>query len=204
MFSSLQPSDKQETAHRPWGGGSVPINLFFALLPTPETVAPIATLGETVCGAHGLRGRPIWPDRLHLTLLPVGSPKWDLAEIVRRARNAARRVRAAPFEIALDITESFYVRDRHPFVLGSGDGVQKLTALRKHLAFEMAREGFQDLSRSPFSAHMTLMWADHGVDEYPIAPIRWTVRDFVLVMSLVGRSRHEYLARWPLGAQGDF
>jgi RNA 2',3'-cyclic 3'-phosphodiesterase len=199
MFSIVKTTDRQESGQRPWGEAAVPVNLFFALLPEHDSVAPISQLGETVCGAHKFRGKPIWPDRLHLTLLPVGDRDLDLAEIVRRARNAAMRVHAAPFEMALDITESFTVRqESHPFVLGSGDGLQKLTALRRSLAQEMAREGFHDYSRTSFTPHMTLMWADRCVDEYPVAPIRWTVRDFVLVMSLVGKSRHEYLARWPL------
>jgi 2'-5' RNA ligase len=29
-------------------------------------------------------------------------------------------------------------------------------------------------------------------------PITWTVRDFVLIHSLVGRSQHKHLARWQL------
>ena len=88
------------------------------------------------------------------------------------------------------------MRDRYPFVLGSGDGLHKFTALQKYLAYELACEGFEGSRGS--APHMTLMWADRGVGEYPVAPIRWVVRDFVLVMSLVGKSRHEYLARWPL------
>ena len=49
-----------------------------------------------------------------------------------------------------------------------------------------------------FRPHMTLIWASRRVDEYPIVPIRWTVREFVLVRSHVGQSRHEYIGRWPL------
>jgi RNA 2',3'-cyclic 3'-phosphodiesterase len=194
MFSTAH--DRQDLDRRPWSEAHAAINLFFALLPEAEIVPPISQLGETVCGAHRFRGKPVWPDRLHLTLLPVGNPHWDLEKLVRRASIAAARVRAAPFEIALDITESFSVRDRYPFVLGSGEGLQKFTALQKHLAYELACEGFEGARGS--APHMTLMWADHGVDEYPIAPIRWTVRDFVLVRSYVGQSRHEYAGRWPL------
>ncbi|HTT96601.1 MAG TPA: 2'-5' RNA ligase family protein [Rhizomicrobium sp.] len=197
MFSYSPAQDREDAGHRPWSAEAVPVNLFFALLPEPGTVPPISQLGEIVCGAHRFRGKPIWPDRLHLTLLPVGNPHGGLEESVRRARIAAARVRAMPFEIALDITESFSVRDRYPFVLGSGDGLHKFTALQKVLAYEMACEGFEGLSRIS-APHMTLMWADRDVGEYPIAPIRWTVRDFVLVRSHVGQSRHEHIGRWPL------
>ena len=197
MFYSAQAHKRQEVGLRLWSDARVPINLFFALLPKPETVPPISHLGETVCCAHKFRGKPVWPDRLHLTLLPVGHDLWDTTETVRRAKIAAARVRAAPLEIALDIAESFSVRDRYPFVLGSGDGLHKFTALQKHLAYELACEGFEGPSHMS-AAHMTLMWADHSVDEYPIAPIRWMASEFVLVCSYVGRSRHAYIGRWPL------
>jgi 2'-5' RNA ligase len=197
MFLSTNESDRHEIGLRPRSDACVPVNLFFALLPECETVAPISQLGEAICGAHKFRGKPIWPDRLHLTLLPVGNPDWSLAESIPRASIAAARVRATPFEIALDVTESFSVRDRHPFVLGSGEGLQKFTALQKYLAYELACEGFEGSRVS--APHMTLMWADHCVDEYPIAPIRWMAREFVLVRSYVGKSTHEYIGRWPLG-----
>jgi 2'-5' RNA ligase len=32
-----------------------------------------------------------------------------------------------------------------------------------------------------------------------VEPIRWTVREFVLVHSLLGQTRHVPLARWSLG-----
>ena len=41
-------------------------------------------------------------------------------------------------------------------------------------------------------------WADSWVEQYPTLPIAWTVREFALVLSHVGQSRHEYLARWKL------
>jgi 2'-5' RNA ligase len=49
-----------------------------------------------------------------------------------------------------------------------------------------------------YTPHVTLLWADQCVGDYPIYPICWTVEDFVLVLSLRGQSRHIHLARWPL------
>jgi hypothetical protein len=45
-----------------------------------------------------------------------------------------------------------------------------------------------------------LLYGDLMVAGRSIEPIRWVVRDFVLVQSLRGRSRsrHIHLARWPL------
>jgi 2'-5' RNA ligase len=47
---------------------------------------------------------------------------------------------------------------------------------------------------------MTLLYGDRVMAVRSIEPIRWAVRDFVLVQSQrgPGRSRHIHLARWPL------
>ena len=59
----------------------------------------------------------------------------------------------------------------------------------------MLNAGFEVHS---FTPHVTLLWADRRVDEYPIAPISWTVREFVLTASLQGYARHIDVASWPL------
>ena len=179
-----------------------PYNLFFALLPEPEIVSQVADLGTTVCRAHRFRGKPVWPDRLHMTLLSAVDPDCGLIENVNTATRAADRIDAVAFDVALDITESFQLRrESHPFVLASGDGVAAATTLRRSIADALTEEGFGVQMPRDFTLHMTLMWADRWVDEYPILPIRWTVREFALVLSHVGKSRHEHLAKWALHAK---
>jgi 2'-5' RNA ligase len=46
--------------------------------------------------------------------------------------------------------------------------------------------------------HVTLLYDKRVVDEQPIEPISWTVREFVLVRSLHGQTRHTDVARWQL------
>lgn len=43
-----------------------------------------------------------------------------------------------------------------------------------------------------------LLYDPQGIAEHAIEPIRWTAREFVLVHSLLGRSRHVPLGRWAL------
>jgi 2'-5' RNA ligase len=45
---------------------------------------------------------------------------------------------------------------------------------------------------------MTLLRDPHRVPEHPIQPISWMVREFLLVLSLIGQKRHIHLGRWPL------
>jgi 2'-5' RNA ligase len=45
---------------------------------------------------------------------------------------------------------------------------------------------------------VTLLYDDGLVAERPIGALRWTVREFVLMHSLLGRNARVPLARWPL------
>ena len=46
--------------------------------------------------------------------------------------------------------------------------------------------------------HVTLLYDDALIDEHPVAPISWTATEFVLVHSLLGRTKHVILDRWAL------
>ena len=59
----------------------------------------------------------------------------------------------------------------------------------------LARKGLKRLAKREFMPHITLLYAERSVDEYPIEPIRWIVNDFVLIHSMRG---HSHLARWAL------
>jgi 2'-5' RNA ligase len=64
----------------------------------------------------------------------------------------------------------------------------------------MLRSGLRRVANSNFTPHVTLLYDARGVEEYPIAPLAWTVTEFVLIRSLGG---HECLARWPLHLPAD-
>lgn len=49
-----------------------------------------------------------------------------------------------------------------------------------------------------FTPHVTLLYDDRSVAPQAIEPIAWTVREFVLVHSLLGRTEHRILGRWSL------
>jgi RNA 2',3'-cyclic 3'-phosphodiesterase len=62
----------------------------------------------------------------------------------------------------------------------------------------MGKIGLGQWIRPLTAPHVTLMYADRRVDSEAIAPIGWTVTEFVLVHSLLGRSQYLALGRWPL------
>jgi RNA 2',3'-cyclic 3'-phosphodiesterase len=179
--------------------GCIAANLFFALLPDHSTAFLAETLALGLSRVHGLKGRPIDADRLHLTLCGVPLESGALLETVEKARDAAAGIAAGPLEVCLDTARSFAHRDgRHPFVLSCGDQPDGLLCLRQRLGIALKHEGLDGGPQGGFTPHMTLLWADRMVEDSPIVPVRWTARDFALVLSLVGQSRHITLGRWPL------
>jgi 2'-5' RNA ligase len=174
----------------------VPVKLFFAIRPEGEAGAEIERLGSRLKSAHRLRGRAIACERLHNTLAAVHDIG-TISENIARARAIGDRLWHRRFSVRFDWTGSFRGTGHgHPFVLRGGEGLEPLSEFRETLRARMRRAGF-DAGRA-FTPHVTLLWADRCVDEYPIAPITWTVREFVLTASLQGHSRHIDVARWPL------
>jgi len=173
-------------------------SLFFAIHPDENTGAAIASRARELCAAHGLRGRPIAVDRLHITLHFLGEFPGVPADVVDRASDVATSVKAGSFEIGLDRAMSFAGnKKKRPFVLGSRTPSPGLAGFQKSLHEALRKAGLRNQLRG-FTPHLTLLYDEQHVREQAIDPIRWTVREFVLVHSLVGRGRHETLARWPL------
>jgi RNA 2',3'-cyclic 3'-phosphodiesterase len=172
-------------------------NLFFACLPPADRAARIAHIARHLDQEHGLRGSLISPRRLHISLhglgLYVGLPR----ALVVAAREAAATVSMARFEVVFDCVMSFKGRDR-PFVLCAGDGATALTAFHRALGDAMTKAGLGRRVTTHFTPHITLLYGDRLVKQQSIEQVRWTVQDFVLVHSLVGRRQHIHLDHWPL------
>ncbi|MGE5152361.1 MAG: 2'-5' RNA ligase family protein, partial [Rhodospirillaceae bacterium] len=62
------------------------------------------------------------------------------------------------------------------------------------------RDALDDTPRKArsFTPHVTLLRDGQRVPEQRIEPIEWTVREIVLVHSLLGRAAHRHVARWSL------
>lgn len=177
--------------------GDIPVHLFFALLPPQEVRPAIERLGTTLQRAHRLHGRRIGKAQQHATLASMHSPCGPLSETIARAQAVAAAVQHRPFPLCFEWSESFRLhRRRHPLVLRGDQGLRAVMEFRHEIRARMTRAGFA--VTSSFTPHLTLLWANECVEAYPLAPIGWTVRDFALVLSLVGRSRHIHLARWQL------
>lgn len=159
--------------------------LFFAAFPDPNTAQAIADLARRLRLGHELSGRPQAADRLHVTLRTIyeGDGMSDAA--VATAKALAARVTMPPFRVAFDRALSFA---NGAFVLCGDEGVAGLDLLQQRF----------DVAESRYEPHITLLRDSHRIPEHPIQPVAWTVREFVLVHSLVGQTRHIHLHRWAL------
>jgi 2'-5' RNA ligase len=174
--------------------------LFLAIRPDHDAAARIYRLAGNIKHARGFEGDLIGPERLHISLFLLGW--WDdlPEEMIARVHRAAAELRILPFEVTLDRTMSFLNRpDNRPFVLVGGGGVDRLKAFHRSFGAAMTRNGLRCRVRAISTPHVTLLYAKHGVDEQPIEPISWTVREFVLVRSLYRQKKHIDVARWQLG-----
>jgi len=173
--------------------------LFFALFPDATTAARIYALQQDLRVRHGLWGRPLAMDRLHVTLCHLGDYAGLPQAVVAKAREAAGRLSAVSFEVTFDCALSFAGRARNrPFVLRSKHGAAAVTAFQKQLGVGMAVCGLGAFVR-PYTPHMTLLYDSAEVAEHEIEPVTWTATEFVLVHSLLGQTRHISIGNWPLG-----
>ena len=167
--------------------------LFLAAVPDAGTAVRIHLLAGALKRAHRFDGRLVAPERLHISLFALGG----LAEGQHCAAwEAAMEVRTAPFEVVFDRTASFRgVAGDHTFVLVGEQGLHALQSFRETFCAALARRGMRRLATTNFTPHVTLLYDARDVEECPIEPIGWTVKEFVLIR---GSNGHEHLVRWPL------
>jgi len=174
--------------------------LFFALQPSAQACAQISQLSQSLRSAHGVRSKPIATERLHITLHHLDDHAGVPAQLVEQAGRAAQRLVCEPFEVVLDHAMSFHSqRDNFPFVLRTDPGQDAaLLTFQRLLGQAMAHEGLGRYVDGRFTPHVTLTYTPQALPESVVEPIRWTVREFVLIHSPQGKSQHHVLARWPL------
>ena len=167
--------------------------LFFSIFPDQAAAVRIANTAEHFRRAYGLKGAPLLIDRFHVTVQGLGNYDGLPRSVVAKAIEAGAAVMSKPFEVAFDRVTSF----ADVLVLRGGDGVDGIVMFHHDLGVAMRKSGLS--ADSQFTPHITLLYEGRRIEEQFIEPIRWTVRDFVLVHSLRGRTMHIPLERWHLG-----
>lgn len=173
--------------------------LFFALYPAPEVAARTDALRRALQARHGLSGKPVHEERLHVTLSHLGDFAGLPTRLVDDAVKAAQALVQPGFDIAFDRASSFRGRPGSlPMILLGGQGVDAVKAFQARLDLALRTAGVIRRSE-PFTPHMTLAYDPQPLVEESVEPIGWTAREFVLVHSLIGRTTHRVIARFPMG-----
>ena len=173
--------------------------LFFGLRPDTSVPPRLTQIAERLRTGHGLKGKPLPPERFHVTLVHLGDYHGVPTGLVKTATAAAATVVAPPFEAVFDRAGSFSGKPRnHPLVLRGGRGLDQLAALQQALAGALQQAGLGRHASGPFTPHVTLLYDAQILPEVAIEPVGWTVKEFVLVHSLLGQTRYILLGRWPM------
>jgi 2'-5' RNA ligase len=172
-------------------------SLFFAIRPDPSINVRIASLAQRLLGEHGLTGKPLTTDRFHVSLHHIGKYVGLSQGLIAAASAAAASVVMPEVEIIFDRVTSFRQPGKKPLVLLGNDNAV-LNRFWQSLGIAMRRVGVGPRRpASRYMPHLTLLYDSRSVREQAIEPIVWTAREFVLIHSLLGRSQHVLLARWP-------
>jgi 2'-5' RNA ligase len=166
--------------------------LFLAVLPDTETATRIAETARHLRISHGLVGKPLRPEHFHVTLCGIDEGIGLSRERIESVKERVARVAMPSFRVGFDRAESF---KNGALVLRGDDGVIGLEILQQRLSDVL--DGRPRQARR-FTPHVTLLRDGYRVPEQHIEPIEWTVREIVLVHSLIGRTTHRHIARWSL------
>ncbi len=119
------------------------------------------------------------------------------AALVAHACEAVASVALPPFEVTFDQVVSLHGRrDHRPFVLTGGAGLHALIDFQHALGGALERAGLR-VPKARFVPHITLLYDRGGFAPKPVEPIAWTVREFMLIDSWLGKTRYDEKGRWP-------
>lgn len=178
--------------------------LFFAIKPPPQVTPMIQGLAERERRGWALKGRPLISARLHATLFAFPLRRGVPEELLDLLGRVAADVEAGPFQVRFSHAKSYSGPKRsHAFVLhAAGQEAAALVAFQAELRATLVRHGCAPDWPMRYDPHLTLLYDHRVVSDHAVEPVSWTVEDFVLVHSLVGRTQHIECGRWPLSGGG--
>lgn len=174
-------------------------NLFLALRPDELTAHVLAERANAFRKQHNLRGRPLRPEHFHVSLHGISSDMTVRHDLIRDVGEVATQFRAAPFEAIFDQAMTLInKKDALPFVLGETLVNLALHDFHRELGLALVRGGLGKKVSLQFTPHVTLLYDWRVVPRQIVEPIRWTVKEFVLIDSLYGQTEHITRGVWPL------
>ncbi len=173
--------------------------LFFALRPDAATAERIARFVVAEHEARGLVPRLRPSHIFHITLHYFGRFDGEPdPRLVALAMQAASALEWPAFDLGFEHFASWGRPGarQHPFVLTGGPSLDGARGLRDALADRLQALGLP-VDRD-YEPHLTLRYDRHPAPVWDVHLPGWTAREFALVTSPQGLTRHDVLARWPL------
>lgn len=178
-------------------------HLFFAAKPDPDAAARIAGLAGWLRSGMHVKASLLHRERLYITLHDLGDFAHVPEVVVARACAAATSIDLPPFCVTFDwISSRGGRRGNRPLALMGSTGLDQLTDFRQALGDALRGAGFR-VSGRRFRPHLTLLYDEGRFDPHAIEPITWTVREFVLIHSRLGKTRYDVKGRWSLRGHGS-
>jgi len=175
--------------------------LFFALVPDASAASCMAEIGREQRLKHGLTGRLLAPEHLHMRLVGLGVHAGLPSALVDLALQAAAAIIMPSFDVVLDRVRSL-AGLRRPLALCGGEGVSGVAVLQ--LAIQIATHELGiDAAGPRHVPRVTVLDGWRGTVDEAVEPVRWTATEFVLLHSRRGRHEAVVLGRWPLGERTD-
>lgn len=169
--------------------------LFFGIWPDAAAAESLTRLMARLRENGIMPGRPVDTDRLHLTLHHLGNFADQIPpSLMPSARAAAATVGMPPFEVVFDRIGG----TRGQFLLRASDGLVALRHFRQTLSTTLIKAGLSRYIDPAFTPHVTLSYDFSDAPEIAIEPIRWTVHEFLLIESLLGKHQHIRRGNWSI------
>ncbi|MBS0482078.1 MAG: 2'-5' RNA ligase family protein [Proteobacteria bacterium] len=178
--------------------------LFLGIWPGEVAVDELDQLMERLRRDGTIPGRTVDRDRLHVTLLHLDDFVDQIPpSLITAVQTAAASLQFKPFDVAFD---RVCCTAKHVLLFPS-DALAELQEFRAALRSALLAQGVSTLLSAkarqaigrPYNPHVTLSYNPGSAPEKQVEPIRWTVRGFHLVESLLGRHQHIRLNSWALG-----
>jgi len=173
--------------------------LFFALWPDDAVRRVVYTASRRTVELCG--GSPIPPDNFHITLAFLGGFAAEQVDpVVAQAMVAAREVRGASFTFELDRLGHW--PGSQVIWFGCRQVPEAVRILARTLRVSLRAHALE-FDRRRFVPHLTIArWVKRAGGFEALAPIPWTVDEFVLIRSVSRPGGVDYapLGRWPLAA----
>lgn len=170
--------------------------LYFGLRPPADVERQVATIGDGCKNVFSLSGR-LRLTTLHVTILRVADYP-DLPEhVIFAALQAGAAAESPPISISFDRIMRF--PQAQAVVLCGEGGRKSLTKLHVQLGVAMHNAGLPHNISGTFKPHMTLLYDRKAVPETMLdCPVSWTAHELLLIHSVLGKTEHDIIDRWPL------